>query len=201
MSRYNGRNLTSRSRVIQFSSGGDVPYKEVGSRGWAYAPAATLSSLHEAISNRTYKTEADARRISCCFLSLSLSLVHSYCLFTMDAIKSILSPLGMNTGALQDTLVSTSLFPPWLHSIWPDVRRNLLLLEGLLKRLGARLSRRGMALWTVCHSLFQSIPYTYFCTAFFLTAHFSQEDYPYDWYYSFILPIRTADIWPGWCIG
>ncbi|EAU90741.2 hypothetical protein CC1G_04010 [Coprinopsis cinerea okayama7 len=64
----------------------------------------------------------------------------------MDAIKSLLSPLGMNTGALQDTL-------------------KLVVIGGTVET--AR--RASVSAWNG------------FVDSFFLTAHFSQEDYPYDW--------------------
>ncbi|KAK0202345.1 P-loop containing nucleoside triphosphate hydrolase protein [Desarmillaria ectypa] len=64
----------------------------------------------------------------------------------MDAIKSILSPLGMNTGAIQDTL-------------------KLVVIGGTVET--AR--RASVSAWNG------------FVDSFFLTAHFSQEDYPYDW--------------------
>lgn len=64
----------------------------------------------------------------------------------MDAIKNILSPLGMNTGALQDTL-------------------KLVVIGGTVET--AR--RASVSAWNG------------FVDSFFLTAHFSQEDYPYDW--------------------
>ncbi|RDB18484.1 putative mitochondrial chaperone BCS1-A [Hypsizygus marmoreus] len=64
----------------------------------------------------------------------------------MDALKNILSPLGMNTGALQDTL-------------------KLVVIGGTVET--AR--RASVSAWNG------------FVDSFFLTAHFSQEDYPYDW--------------------
>ncbi|KAG6917097.1 hypothetical protein DXG01_003917 [Tephrocybe rancida] len=64
----------------------------------------------------------------------------------MDAIKNILSPFGMNTGAIQDTL-------------------KLVVIGGTVET--AR--RASVSAWNG------------FVDSFFLTAHFSQEDYPYDW--------------------
>ncbi|KAH0583154.1 hypothetical protein H2248_011037 [Termitomyces sp. 'cryptogamus'] len=64
----------------------------------------------------------------------------------MDAIKNILSPLAMNTGAIQDTL-------------------KLVVIGGTVET--AR--RVSVSAWNG------------FIDSFFLTAHFSQEDYPYDW--------------------
>ncbi|GLB41535.1 putative AAA ATPase family protein [Lyophyllum shimeji] len=64
----------------------------------------------------------------------------------MDTLKNILSPLGMNTGALQDTL-------------------KLVVIGGTVET--AR--RVSVSAWNG------------FVDSFFLTAHFSQEDYPYDW--------------------
>lgn len=64
----------------------------------------------------------------------------------MDALKSILSPLGMNTNAIQDTL-------------------KLVVIGGTVET--AR--RASVSAWNG------------FVDSFFLTAHFSQEDYPYDW--------------------
>ncbi|KAF8240218.1 P-loop containing nucleoside triphosphate hydrolase protein [Tricholoma matsutake] len=62
----------------------------------------------------------------------------------MDALKTILSPLAMNTGALQDTLA---------------------IIGGTVET--AR--RASMSAWNG------------FVDSFFLTAHFSEDDYPYDW--------------------
>ncbi|KAG5641961.1 hypothetical protein DXG03_003853 [Asterophora parasitica] len=64
----------------------------------------------------------------------------------MDTLKNILSPLGMNTGAIQDTL-------------------KLVVIGGTVET--AR--RASVSAWNG------------FVDSFFLTAHFSQEDYPYDW--------------------
>lgn len=64
----------------------------------------------------------------------------------MDALKTILSPLAMNTGALQDTL-------------------RLVVIGGTVET--AR--RASMSAWNG------------FVDSFFLTAHFSEDDYPYDW--------------------
>ncbi|KAL4072863.1 BCS1 N terminal-domain-containing protein [Scleroderma yunnanense] len=64
----------------------------------------------------------------------------------MDALKNMLSPLGMNTNALQDTL-------------------KLVVIGGTVET--AR--RISVSAWNG------------FVDSFFLTAHFSQEDYPYDW--------------------
>lgn len=64
----------------------------------------------------------------------------------MDALRGMLSPLGMSTNALQDTL-------------------KLVVLGGTVET--AR--RASASAWNG------------FVDSFFLTAHFSQEDYPYDW--------------------
>ncbi|KAJ2913356.1 hypothetical protein MD484_g7058, partial [Candolleomyces efflorescens] len=64
----------------------------------------------------------------------------------MDALKSVLSPFGMNTNAIQDTL-------------------KLVVIGGTVET--AR--RASVSAWNG------------FVDSFFLTAHFSQEDYPYDW--------------------
>ncbi|KAF8184488.1 P-loop containing nucleoside triphosphate hydrolase protein [Pholiota molesta] len=64
----------------------------------------------------------------------------------MDAIKNMLSPLGMSTGAIQDTL-------------------KLVVIGGTVET--AR--RASVSAWNG------------FVDSFFLTAHFSQDDYPYDW--------------------
>ncbi|KAI6149621.1 P-loop containing nucleoside triphosphate hydrolase protein [Pisolithus tinctorius] len=64
----------------------------------------------------------------------------------MDTLKNMLSPLGMNTNALQDTL-------------------KLVVIGGTVET--AR--RISVSAWNG------------FVDSFFLTAHFSQEDYPYDW--------------------
>ncbi|KAF9233857.1 P-loop containing nucleoside triphosphate hydrolase protein [Melanogaster broomeanus] len=64
----------------------------------------------------------------------------------MDTLKNIISPLGMNTSALQDTL-------------------KLVVIGGTVET--AR--RASVSAWNG------------FVDSFFLTAHFSQEDYPYDW--------------------
>ncbi|KAH7890959.1 P-loop containing nucleoside triphosphate hydrolase protein [Phlebopus sp. FC_14] len=64
----------------------------------------------------------------------------------MDTLKTFLSPLGMNTNAIQDTL-------------------KLVVIGGTVET--AR--RVSVSAWNG------------FVDSFFLTAHFSQEDYPYDW--------------------
>ncbi|KAE9406077.1 hypothetical protein BT96DRAFT_851989 [Gymnopus androsaceus JB14] len=64
----------------------------------------------------------------------------------MNALKNVLSPLPMNTGAIQDTL-------------------KLVVIGETVET--AR--RASMSAWSG------------FIDTFFLTAHFSQEDYPYDW--------------------
>ncbi|KAF9454422.1 P-loop containing nucleoside triphosphate hydrolase protein [Macrolepiota fuliginosa MF-IS2] len=64
----------------------------------------------------------------------------------MDAFKSLLSPLSMGTGAIQDTL-------------------KLVVIGGTVET--AR--RASMSAWNG------------FVDSFFLTAHFSSDDYPYDW--------------------
>ncbi|KAJ4474945.1 P-loop containing nucleoside triphosphate hydrolase protein [Lentinula aciculospora] len=64
----------------------------------------------------------------------------------MNTLKNVLSPLSMNTGAIQDTL-------------------KLVVIGGTVET--AR--RASMSAWNG------------FIDSFFLTAHFSQEDYPYDW--------------------
>ncbi|TDL26593.1 P-loop containing nucleoside triphosphate hydrolase protein [Rickenella mellea] len=64
----------------------------------------------------------------------------------MDLFKNVLSPLGMNTNAIQDTI-------RWV------------VIGGTVET--AR--RMSMSAWNG------------FVDSFFLTAHFSQEDYPYDW--------------------
>ncbi|KIM39619.1 hypothetical protein M413DRAFT_447096 [Hebeloma cylindrosporum] len=64
----------------------------------------------------------------------------------MDSLKSFLSPLGMSTGAIQDTL-------------------KLVVIGGTVET--AR--RASVSAWNG------------FVDSFFLTAHFSQDDYPYDW--------------------
>ncbi|KIJ21043.1 hypothetical protein PAXINDRAFT_6820 [Paxillus involutus ATCC 200175] len=64
----------------------------------------------------------------------------------MDTLKNMLSPLGMNTSAIQDTL-------------------KLVVIGGTVET--AR--RASISAWNG------------FVDSFFLTAHFSQEDYPYDW--------------------
>ncbi|KAJ7272562.1 P-loop containing nucleoside triphosphate hydrolase protein [Mycena haematopus] len=64
----------------------------------------------------------------------------------MNALTSMLSPLGVSTGALQDTL-------------------KLVVIGGTMET--AR--RASVSAWNG------------FVDSFFLTAHFSEEDYPYDW--------------------
>ncbi|KAF8643026.1 hypothetical protein AX16_009270 [Volvariella volvacea WC 439] len=64
----------------------------------------------------------------------------------MDTLKNMLSPLGMGTTAIQDTL-------------------KLVVIGGTVET--AR--RASISAWNG------------FVDSFFLTAHFSQEDYPYDW--------------------
>ncbi|KAJ7460705.1 P-loop containing nucleoside triphosphate hydrolase protein [Mycena latifolia] len=64
----------------------------------------------------------------------------------MNVLSSMLSPLGMSTGAIQDTL-------------------KLVVIGGTVET--AR--RASVSAWNG------------FVDSFFLTAHFSEEDYPYDW--------------------
>ncbi|KAJ7089741.1 P-loop containing nucleoside triphosphate hydrolase protein [Mycena belliarum] len=64
----------------------------------------------------------------------------------MNVLSNMLSPLGMSTGALQDTL-------------------KLVVIGGTVET--AR--RASVSAWNG------------FVDSFFLTAHFSEEDYPYDW--------------------
>ncbi|KAI9567078.1 P-loop containing nucleoside triphosphate hydrolase protein [Boletus coccyginus] len=64
----------------------------------------------------------------------------------METLKNVLSPLGMNTNAIQDTL-------------------KLVVLGGTVET--AR--RASLSAWSG------------FVDSFFLTAHFNQDDYPYDW--------------------
>ncbi|KAG6816532.1 hypothetical protein H0H87_005394 [Tephrocybe sp. NHM501043] len=82
----------------------------------------------------------------------------------MDAIKSILSPFGMNTGAIQDTLVSTPTATS-SHILTSPPPQKLVVIGGTVET--AR--RASVSAWNG------------FVDSFFLTAHFSQEDYPYDW--------------------
>ena len=60
----------------------------------------------------------------------------------MDTLKSMLSPLGMNTNALQDTLVYTQHTVSAVRTDEPH--RNLLLSEGQLKQLDVPPFRLGM---------------------------------------------------------
>jgi hypothetical protein len=100
----------------------------------------------------------------------------------MDLFKSVLSPLIGSTGTLPDTLVSYLMY---MHRSADATMscRNLSLLGALSRQLGGCLRLRGTVLWTVRSSfLYQNACSSYIITAFFLTAHFSQDDYPYDWY-------------------
>ncbi len=104
----------------------------------------------------------------------------------MDAIRTMLSPLGMSTGAIQDTLVRSYLCSlPYEYS--SIVRfRNWLLLVVQWRRRAEPQSQHGMVSSIVC---FEPLIYNKLSLisseAFFLTAHFSQDDYPYDWYILF----------------
>ena len=101
----------------------------------------------------------------------------------MDTLKNMLSPLAMNTGALQDTLAS---FPvpvfhgiSWLNTLLPQ---KLVVIGGTVET--AR--RASMSAWNgfvECESIapMRTAPTQMRFSAFFLTAHFSQDDYPYDW--------------------
>ncbi|KAH9958838.1 P-loop containing nucleoside triphosphate hydrolase protein [Russula dissimulans] len=64
----------------------------------------------------------------------------------MDTIKGLLSPLGLNTSSIQDTL-------------------KLVVIGGAVETT----RRASLSAWNG------------FVDSFYLTAHFSQEDYPYDW--------------------
>ena len=101
----------------------------------------------------------------------------------MDAIKSMLSPLGMSTGAIQDTLVRCYLRS--LPAEYLDIVRfrNWLLLVVQWRRRAEPQSQHGMASSIVCFEvLIYNKSSLISSEAFFLTAHFSQDDYPYDWY-------------------
>ncbi|KAJ7746741.1 hypothetical protein DFH07DRAFT_832144 [Mycena maculata] len=90
---------------------------------------------HEASHPSSFKTEINSALI---LGSLSSS--------TMNVLSNMLSPLGMSTGAIQDTL-------------------KLVVIGGTVET--AR--RASVSAWNG------------FVDSFFLTAHFSEEDYPYDW--------------------
>ncbi|PIL30280.1 transporter [Ganoderma sinense ZZ0214-1] len=89
----------------------------------------------------------------------------------MQAIKSLLSPLTGNSNPIQDTLVGfiaiLSLLPLPLKLPLPVSCRaqKLVVIGGTVET--AR--RASVSAWNG------------FIDSFFLTAHFSQEDYPYDW--------------------
>jgi hypothetical protein len=66
----------------------------------------------------------------------------------MDALKNMLSPLGMNTGAIQDTLVGplSASLPFSSHFC---LHRNSLSSAEQSKQRGGRPSLPGTVLWTV----------------------------------------------------
>ncbi|KAJ3509949.1 hypothetical protein NLJ89_g4946 [Agrocybe chaxingu] len=78
----------------------------------------------------------------------------------MDTFKSLLSPLGMSTGAIQDTL-------------------KLVVIGGTVET--AR--RASVSAWNG------------FVDSFFLTAHFSQDDYPYDWLMHWLAKVLSIHSW------
>lgn len=99
----------------------------------------------------------------------------------MDTVKSLFSPFTGASNPLQDTLVWL-LASLWLHCSQYVLGRNSSSSEGPLRRLGAFQCLRGMGSLIV-----SELSPACWCvdersSAFFLTAHFSQEDYPYDWY-------------------
>ena len=103
----------------------------------------------------------------------------------MDTIKGFLAPLHLNTDSIQDTLVR-------MFRSSPEKWSELFHLETSCQWRYGRGSAEG-------HSMGMERTYRLFVSslevirlskgqplAFYLTAHFSQEDHPYDWQVRFV---------------
>ena len=107
----------------------------------------------------------------------------------MQAVSSLLSPFGVNSNAITDTLVSQSLpSPPAaggapLYASTSNVCLQKLVVIGGTVETARRASMTAWNGFVDCKSITTEIQYLTerFPQAFFLTATFSQEDYPYDW--------------------
>jgi hypothetical protein len=106
--------------------------------------------------------------------------VPSWIYLNMDAIKGFLAPLHLNSGPIQDTLVRMFRSSPGKWS-------ELFLLETICQRRYGRGSAEGLSIRMGCiYRLFVSSLEVMRLSkgqllAFYLTAHFSREDHPYDW--------------------
>lgn len=111
----------------------------------------------------------------------------------MDALKSLLSPLTSSTGPIQDTLVMLIAIFYFLDL---TLYQKLVVIGGTVET--AR--RASVSAWNgfIDCAFIPAIPGgwgTYSSsvpTAFFLTAHFSQEDYPYDWIMHWLSKVRRV---------
>ena len=128
---------------------------------------------------------------ACIFLSPRFTARHTY--MNMEAVKGFLAPLGLNTSSIQDTLVCILCsFPA------PGQGLQLNLTETGCYWWNSRDCPKGFDIrmeW-ICRLFvlpFQAIWMAEaWSLAFYLTAHFSQEDYPYDWRVRFIAPCVYA---------
>jgi hypothetical protein len=112
----------------------------------------------------------------------------------MDTVKGFLAPLGLNTGSIQDTLVCVFRTCTPLNRLSHDFSET-----GSHRRYSRDCSEGLHLRMEWLRGLFVSPLKFIICwlkqkaLAFYLTAHFSQEDYPYDWYVRFIgLAVRGA---------
>ena len=103
----------------------------------------------------------------------------------MDAIKGSLGPLHLNTSSILDTLVGMLRFSP---GKWSELFPS----ETSCHWRYGRDSAEGLSIcmeW-ICRLLVSSLevipPSKGQLLAFYLTAHFSREDHPYDWRVRFI---------------
>ena len=109
----------------------------------------------------------------------------------MDAIKGLLAPLQPNTSYIRDALVRMFHFSP-------GKRSELFLSEICCHWRHSRDSTEGLSIgmeWI--YRLFVSSLKVIrlsegLLLAFYLTAHFCQEDYPYDWQVRFIVFMRRV---------
>lgn len=113
----------------------------------------------------------------------------------MDMFKSVLSPFGVNSGGIQDTLVRFS---------EPITRRTHLIPVTVSLEIGGNWWDSGNSPESFCvglewiRGLYVGLTVlfdhrgsqTSLLLAFFLTAHFSSHDYPYDWLMHWLAKVR-----------
>jgi hypothetical protein len=108
----------------------------------------------------------------------------------MDAVKGFLAPLHLNASSIQDTLVRMFRFSP---GKWSELFPS----ETSCQWRYGRGSAEGLSIGMErIHRLFVSSLEVIRLSkgklsAFYLTAHFSQEDHPYDWQVRFVIFMCT----------